>query len=115
VAFSPQLDAWKILCGRWLTAGRGLGDVLFRPDRSLDLSSPHLLSVLFSADRGLFSWTPGLLLGLVAFLLGLRRWGLVGAGGLLVLVPARASRCSGPWTSAPASPRERPQSVCSPS
>ena len=96
VAFSPQLVAWKILYGRWLTASGGLGDwsaetgrlgdVLFRPDRSLDLSSPHLLSVLFSADRGLFSWTPGLLLGLVAFALGLRRWGLVGAGGLLVVV-----------------------------
>jgi hypothetical protein len=96
LAVSPQLVAWKVIYGQWLTAGGALeqwsadsgrsGDVIFRPGRILDPTSPHLQDVLFSADRGLFSWTPGCLLAFCAFLFGLRRWGLLGVGGLLVCV-----------------------------
>jgi len=96
LATSPQLMAWKVIYGQWVTAGGDLeqwsaetgraADVLFRPGRSLDPSSPHLQDVLFSADRGLFSWTPGCLLGLTAFLIGFRRWGWLGLGGALVVL-----------------------------
>jgi hypothetical protein len=95
LAVTPQLAAWKVLYGSWFTAGGGLshwseetgraGDVIFRPGQYLDPSSPYLWHVLFSADHGLFSWTPGLLLAAVALVAGLRRWGALGAGGLLVL------------------------------
>lgn len=98
LALAPQLIAWKVLYGRWLTVGGDLGrwaeetgrpiqgEVLFRPEASLDFSAPYLRYVLFSTDRGLFTWTPGILVALGAFLLGLRRWGLLGLGGVLVLV-----------------------------
>jgi hypothetical protein len=96
LAISPQLMAWKVIYGQWVTAGGDLeqwsvetgraADVLFRPGRSLDPTSPHLQDVLFSADRGLFSWTPGCLLGLCAFLIGFRRWGWLGLGGALVVI-----------------------------
>jgi hypothetical protein len=92
---SPQLVVWKVLYGRWLPSAGGLSgwsetvgrraDVLFQPTRWLDLSSPRLMDVLFSADRGLFAWTPGLLLAFAGLVLGLRRWGLLGVGGVLVL------------------------------
>jgi len=91
----PQLAVWKVIYGSWITAGGGLSqwaeesgrgaDFLFRPGRTLDPSSPYLRYVLFSADRGLFSWTPGLLLACAGLVAGIRRWGALGVGGLLVL------------------------------
>jgi len=92
----PQLVAWRVIYGQWLPALGGLAewsvdtgraaDVLFRPGRSLDPSSPHLLDVLFSADRGLFAWTPGVMLGLLGLFFSLKRWGLLGIGGVLVTI-----------------------------
>jgi hypothetical protein len=94
LVFSPQLVVWKILYGRVFTAGADLkewsaeqgirADALFQPGRYLDPSSPRLFDVLFSADHGLFAWTPAVLLGLLFLIGGLRRWGLLGFGGLLV-------------------------------
>jgi hypothetical protein len=98
LALTPQLIVWKVLYGHWVTVGGDLGkwvegtgrpiqgEVLFHPEAALDLSAPYLRYVLLSTDRGLFTWTPGIFLALAAFILGLRRWGLVGLGGLLVLV-----------------------------
>lgn len=62
VAFSPQLFAWRALRGAWFDLPSGAHGAAF--------ASPALGGVLFSPDRGLFSWTPLLLLatlGLLAF------------------------------------------------
>src|SRR6185295_13217021 len=76
VAFSPQLLAWHALYGRWLTIPQGEG--------FLDWSSPHLLDALVSADHGLFTWTPLMLVGAVGLLLGLGADPLLFGGALAV-------------------------------
>ena len=73
----PQPLAWHAQHGRWLTMPQGPGYV--------DWSSPHLLDVLLSADRGLFAWTPVAALGALGLFAGWRRWRLLAAGGLVVL------------------------------
>jgi len=55
LAFLPQMIAWKLLFGRWLTMPQGRAYV--------DWSSPHFLDVLVSAQRGFFAWTPLMLAG----------------------------------------------------
>ncbi len=65
LAFSPQMLAWRALYGRALTIPQGAGFI--------DWSSPHLVDTLFSADHGLFTWTPALLLGLVGLMARARR------------------------------------------
>ncbi len=80
-AFSPQFLAWKAQYGRFLTMPQGAGYV--------DWSSPHLVDVLLSADRGLVTWTPVALLGLAGLVAGMRRWPLL-AGGALVTVALTA-------------------------
>jgi hypothetical protein len=75
--FVPQMLAWKALYGSYLTVPQGAG--------YLDWSSPHLLEVLFSANHGLFSWSPALALGLLGLVLHLRRDRGAAAGSLLVL------------------------------
>ena len=76
-AFIPQLVAWKVIYGRFLA--------LPTRENAVDWSSPHLLQVLLSADRGLFAWTPLMAVGALGLVLLLRRWPLLAAGGLLVL------------------------------
>ena len=76
IVFSPQLLAWKVLYGRFVTLPQGRG--------FLDWSSPHLWDTLASADHGLFTWTPVLLLGLVGLGLMLRDSPAFAAGALLV-------------------------------
>lgn len=78
--FSPQLVAWRILYGSFVTIPQGSG--------FLDWSSPHLVDVLISADHGFFSWTPAMSLGLLGLLLGLRRAPLFSAGSLAVFAAA---------------------------
>ena len=62
IVFSPQFFAWRALNGNWFTppaAAHGAA-----------LSWPPIGDVLFSPDRGLFSWTPLVLiavLGLIPF------------------------------------------------
>ncbi|HEY3119782.1 MAG TPA: hypothetical protein VGL15_04100, partial [Vicinamibacteria bacterium] len=60
LVFLPQLVVWKVLFGSALAA----------PSRQhgMDWTSPHLLDVLISADRGFFSWTPVMILGLFGLL-----------------------------------------------
>ena len=72
---TPQLLAWKVLFGAYFTVPQGPG--------YLDWSSPHLQDVLFSANHGLFAWSPALLLGLLGLLLHLRREPALAAGALL--------------------------------
>jgi hypothetical protein len=94
-AASPQFLAWHAIYGSWFPPGGGGAtrvatapgqsvDLLTQPGRFFDFSAPYLSYVLFSTDRGLFAWSPGLLAAFVALVLGLRRWGLIGLGGLLV-------------------------------
>jgi hypothetical protein len=82
-AVLPQVLAWWVIYGSPFVLGPGMR-------RSggtwLHISSPRFLSVLFSADHGFFSWTPGMLLGAAGLALGLRRWRLLAAAGLLTLL-----------------------------
>ena len=74
--FTPQLLAWKVLYGRFVTLPQGRG--------FMDWSSPHLFDTLLSADHGLFTWTPLMLLGLAGLVLMLRGAPLFAGGALLV-------------------------------
>jgi hypothetical protein len=76
LVFVPQLMVWRILYGRLLTLPQGRG--------FMDWSSPHLWDTLVSADHGLFTWTPVLLLGLLGLVFLLRDSPVFAAGALLV-------------------------------
>jgi hypothetical protein len=65
LVFSPQLIAWKILFGQWITVPQGPG--------YLNFSSPHFLDTLISANHGFFNWTPVMLLGFLGLLFGMVR------------------------------------------
>ncbi len=75
LTFAPQMLAWRRLYGSLVTMPQGGGFV--------DWSSPHLLETLFSADHGLFTWTPLTALGLLGLLALLRREGALAWGALL--------------------------------
>ena len=75
LVFLPQMLAWRRLYGSLVTMPQGGGFV--------DWSSPHLLDTLFSADHGLFTWTPLTLLGLLGLLALLRRDAALATGALL--------------------------------
>ena len=49
-------------------------------------SSPALLKVLFSADHGMFSWTPVLVLAVIGLFFLIKRDALLGAGSLLTFL-----------------------------
>ena len=62
LVFAPQFVAWKAIRGSWFAPPAGA--------HGTEWTSPQIGGVLFSPDRGLFSWTPLLLLavfGLLAF------------------------------------------------
>lgn len=73
--FAPQMLVWRRLYGSFLTMPQGAGFV--------DWASPNLLNTLFSADHGLFTWTPLTLAGLLGLAVLLRRDGALAAGALL--------------------------------
>ena len=75
VLVTPQLLAWKAVFGAYFTVPQGPG--------YLNWSSPHLGDVLFSANHGLFAWSPALVLGLIGLVLHLRRDPRLAAGALL--------------------------------
>lgn len=74
----PQLLAWRVLFGAYLTVPQGRG--------FMDWSSPHFLDTLVSANHGLFNWTPLMLPAAFGLLLGLRRDAGFHAGALAVCV-----------------------------
>ena len=83
----PQLVAWRILYGRFLHVPSGPGLREWGPGRGwFDPSSPRFLDVLFAADHGLFTWTPGLLLAVVGLAAYLRRWPALSGASLAVLL-----------------------------
>jgi hypothetical protein len=78
VAFVPQMLAWKVLYGAFLTVPQ---------EPSFFLSGPvHAVDVLFHADHGLFPSTPAMMLASLGLLLSLRAWPLLALGGCLVFV-----------------------------
>jgi Dolichyl-phosphate-mannose-protein mannosyltransferase len=78
LAFVPQMVAWKLLFGRWLTMPQGREYV--------DWSSPHFLDVLVSAQRGFFDWTPAMLAGTLGLVVLAAQRPAFALPGLAVLV-----------------------------
>lgn len=77
-AFFPQLYAWKVSCGAWLTVPQGEG--------FLHWGRPAVARVLFSPRHGLFSWSPALLLGAIGIPLFARREKVLGLSLLAVFL-----------------------------
>ena len=65
VVFSPQMVFWKVVRGGFFAMPAAAHDTAWL--------SPQLADVLFSPDRGLFSWTPLLLLASIGLLFFARR------------------------------------------
>ena len=92
--FLPQMAAWKVIYGHWFTQSSELEawaqqagvkqQVLFRMSSWFDPRSLHLWDTLFAGDRGLFSWTPFMLIGVVGLVFAGSRFGSLALGGLLV-------------------------------
>ena len=61
--FSPQLIAWKVLYGSFVTIPQGGGFI--------DWTGRHTIDVLLSADHGLFNGHPALFLGLLGLVVAL--------------------------------------------
>ena len=80
-AVLPQILVWWIIYGSPFGLGPGMLE-----ESWLSLRSPRFLSVLFSADRGFFSWTPGMFVGVVGLAIGFRRWKLLAGAGLLTFL-----------------------------
>jgi len=95
LVFTPQLVAWHVLFGRWLTIPQGPGFLAWR--------SPHLFDVLMSADRGLFTWTPLMAAGTLGLVPLLRSERAFALGSLLVLVAtAWVNGCVRDWAASDA-------------
>jgi hypothetical protein len=98
LAFVPQLLVWRVLYGAWLTVPTGVGSNLARGDYWFDWSSPRALDVLFSAQHGLFSWTPLVALWLLALAVCARRFGVLAWGGLAIFaITAWLNGSVGDW------------------
>jgi len=65
VASLPQLIFWKSVLGSWIAPPAS--------SHSVAWTDPRITDVLFSSDRGLFSWTPILLLAVLGIPLFARR------------------------------------------
>ena len=78
LTFLPQMLTWQALYGRPITVPQGSG--------FMDWSSPHFSDVLFSANHGLFSWTPLMFLGFLGLVAGLRRERILCATGILAFL-----------------------------
>ncbi len=78
VAFSPQMIAWQILYGAPLTAPQGQTFFYF--------NRPEIWNVLFGLKRGLFTWTPLVLLGVLGLIPLSRRYRLLGAAAVAVFI-----------------------------
>jgi hypothetical protein len=61
LAYLPQVIVWRVVSGHWIQLNPYSGRY------SLNWLHPHLLGVLFSTDRGVFTWSPLLLLAAVGW------------------------------------------------
>jgi hypothetical protein len=95
LAFAPQLLAWAVLFGSPFAAPQR--------EHGMDWSSPHLAGVLFSADRGLYSWTPAMAIGTLGLLALPRRLrGFAVAAALVLLASAWVNGGVREWTASDA-------------
>lgn len=78
VGISPQLASWWVLYGQPVTIPQGRG--------FLDFTDLPILSVLFSAHHGLFTWHPVLLIGLAGLFLSYKKDRVLCLSLLAVLV-----------------------------
>jgi hypothetical protein len=62
IGLAPQLLIYRVATGRWLVSA-------YSEVGSFSFASPHLWGVLFSVQKGLFFWSPVLLLAIAGFLL----------------------------------------------
>jgi len=96
LGFLPQLLAWKVIYGSYITVGADLeawareaglsNPVLFQPASWFNPRSVFWREVLFSAHHGLFNWTPLCLVGLLGLPLALGRAPQLALGGLFVFL-----------------------------
>ncbi len=84
VAFLPQMIIWKLQYGVWVWIPHYYG--ARASVRWFDPSTAHWQDILWSANKGLFVWTPLTLVCLFGLVLTLRRTPLVALGGGLVFV-----------------------------
>ncbi len=77
----PQLAYWRFATGSWL--------VYSYQGESFNFAQPRLLEVLFSVQKGLFFWSPLLLLAVAGFW-GLRRFAPAYLASVLVALPLHA-------------------------
>ena len=77
VVFSPQLLAWKAIYGGYFVVPQGSGFMRW--------TEPAVASVLFSARRGLFIWTPAVALAVVGLWALYRRERILGTGAIVVV------------------------------
>ncbi len=61
LVYLPQVIVWRIVSGHWIQLNPYAGRYGF------NWLHPHLLGVLFSTDRGLFTWSPLLLLAVAGW------------------------------------------------
>ncbi|HUF48514.1 MAG TPA: hypothetical protein VMM93_11915 [Vicinamibacterales bacterium] len=80
IGVSPQLIAWHAIYGSYVTVPQGSG--------FMQWTDPAIWAVLFSSRRGLFVWTPAVLLAAVGLVWVWRRDRLAGAGLTAVLAVA---------------------------
>jgi hypothetical protein len=66
VTFLPQAGAWWVLFGSPFAIPTQF--------HGMDWTAPHLVDVLFSADRGLFTWTPAMMIGCLGWVWLARSW-----------------------------------------
>jgi hypothetical protein len=78
LAFLPQMVAWQILYGAPLTAPQGGGFFQFL--------RPEILNVWFSTKRGLFSWTPIVLLAVLGLVPLYRKHRMLGAAAVVIFL-----------------------------
>lgn len=78
LAFAPQLLAWKVLFGSFVTFPHGRA--------FMDWSSPYLADIILSADRGLLTWSPVVILSILGLLALVPRDRGLATAGLGVLV-----------------------------
>jgi hypothetical protein len=90
VSFAPQLLAWRLLYGSFVTIPQGAGFVAGRPAWA---------GVLFSPHHGLFAWSPLLYAGLLGLALRARRDpGRVLAIGAFLVALARLNAGVADWS-----------------
>lgn len=78
VAFFPQMIAWKIIYGSFLTIPQGTS--------FLRWNSPFMLELLFSSRHGLYAWSPVVYLSTIGWLAFFKREKFLASTGLVAFL-----------------------------